>query len=339
MKAEASANTFPVGGEISITSINLSEPVTIKANFDDWETDQLKPGNRLYSKQVARAGARINRLQIGYSKHLYYYLNFSEDTARLHFLERNDRLDQDKSTFNIHLDANNAEAEGLFLGYDLSWRGLTIGATLTYLKLQDVYYGQAFGFFDPAQSLDNQTQIVIDYAYPEDKIFERDVAPPEGSGLTLDMRVQYQWQAHAVSLVFNEVYSDLYWNTAPGSRIEGNINSLLSSNEAAVRFSNFRTRFHQRLPIHTEAKYRYRFNSQLGVGMNYEKLDDKTWWKWVGDWHIANNWTGSLLWAPSDDIFGVQIQHPNFLLGLESDSSDYRESHYLKLQMIAKAVF
>ena len=258
LNAAASANSFPIGGEVSITSINLSEPVTIKANFDDWETDELKSGNRLYSKQVARAGARINRFQIGYSKHLYYYLNFSDDTARLHFLERNDRLDQDKSTFSIHLDANNAEAEGLFLGYDFSWKGLTVGATLTYLKLQDLYYGEASGFFDPAETLDNDTYLMIDYAYPEDRIFERDVAPPEGNGLTLDLRAHYQWQAHSASLAINEAYSDLYWNTAPGSLIEGNINSLRSNSEAAIRFSNFRTRFHQRLPIHTEAQSRRR---------------------------------------------------------------------------------
>lgn len=339
LNSTAIASPFPVGGEVSITSINLSEPVTIKANFDDWETDELKPGNRLYSKQVARAGVRINRFQIGYSKHLYYYLNFSNDTARLHFLERNDRLDQDKNTFNIHLDANNAEAEGLFLGYDFSWKGLTVGATLTYLKLQDLYYGEASGFFDPAETLDNGTYLRIDYAYPEDRIFEREVEPPEGNGLTLDLRAQYQWQAHSASLAINEAYSDLYWNTAPGSLIEGNINSLRTNNEAAIRFTNFRTRFHQRLPIHTEAQYRYRLNPQFGAGVNYEKMDNKKWWKWVGDWHITNSWTGSILWAPTDDIFGVQIKHPNFLIGLESDSSDYRESHYLKLQMLARVLF
>lgn len=335
----ATAKSFPVGGEIGITSINLSEPVTIKANFDDWETDELKSGNRLYSKQVARAGVSINRFQFGFSKHIYYYLNFSADTARLHFLERNNRLDQDKSTFNIHLDANNAEAEGLYLGYDFSWNGLTVGATLTYLTLEELYYGEAVGFFDPAQTLDNRTQIVIDYAYPEDRIFEKDVAPPEGNGLTLDVRAQYQWREHSARLTINEAYSDLYWNTAPGSRIEGNVNSLRSSNEAAIRFSNFRTRFHQRLPIHTDAQYRYRLHPQFSAGINYEKMDNKKWWKWVGDWHIGSNWTGSLVWAPSDDIFGVQIQHPNFLFGLESDSSDYRDSHYLKLQLLARVMF
>ncbi len=335
----ASANTFPIGGGIGITSINLSEPVTIKANFDDWETNELKRGNRLYSKHVARVGAHINRFQIGYSKHLYYYLNFSNDTARLHFLERNGRADNHKATYNIHLEANNAEAEGMYLGYDFSWNGLTVGATLTYLKLQDLYYGKAFGFFDPAQTLDNNTYIVIDYAYPEDRIFEREVAPPEGSGLTLDIRLRYQWREHSARLAINEAYSNLYWNTAPGSLIEGNVNNLINNNEAAIRFSHFRTRFHQTLPIHTEAQYRYRLNTRFGTGLDYEKLDNKKWWKWVGDWYMTDKWTGSLLWAPRDGIFGVQVEHPNFLIGLESDSSDYRKSHYLKLQLLARIIF
>lgn len=333
------ARSYPIGGGIGITSVNLSEPVTIKANFDDWETDKLTSGNRLYAKQVARTGVNINRFQIGVSKHLYYYLNFSNDTARLHYLERNGQLDTDKSTFNIHLDANNAEAEGLFLDYEFSWNALSVGATLTYLKLQDLYYGYAQGFFDPAQTLNNNTYLIIDYAFPEDRIFEKDVAPPEGNGITLDIRMHYQWQAHSASLVIGEAFSDLYWNTAPGSLIEGNINSLISNNEAAIRFSNFRTRFHQRLPVHTEAKYRYRLTSPFGVGWDYEKLDNKRWLKWVGDWHITNKWTSSLLWVPDEGIIGLHLKHPNFLFGLESDSMDYRKSHYLKLQLLARVMF
>src|SRR5690606_39253867 len=206
---------------------------------------------------------------------------------------------------------------------------------LTYLKLQDLYYGEAFGFFDPAQTLDNNTYIVIDYAYPEDRIFEREVAPPEGNGLTLDIRAHYQWQEHSARLMINEAYSDLYWNTAPGRSIDGNINNLRATTDAAIRFSNFRTRFHQSLPIHSEAQYRYRLNTRFSAGVDYERLDNKKGWKWVGDWHMTNNWTGSVLWAPTDDIFGVQIKHPYFLIGLESDSSDYRKSHYFKLQLLA----
>lgn len=333
------ASPFPIGGEISLNSINLSEPVTIKANFDDWETDELKSGNRLYSKQVARTSVILNRVHIGYSKHLYYFLNFSDDTARLHYLERNGGLKQEKSTYDIYLDANNAEAEGLHLGYTASWRGLTVKTTLTYLNLQDLYYGEAYGLFDPSETMNNQTRITIDYAYPEDRIFERDVDPPEGNGVTIDVNLRYEWRDHLVNLDIGEAYSDLYWNTAPGSRIEGNINRLLSSNEAAIQYSHFRTRFHQRLPVHTELSYRYRLQGRFGTGVDYEKLDRKKWLKWVGDWHINNQWTGSLTWAPEEHIWGLRIAHSNFLFDLETDDTDYRKSHFLKLQFMARLVF
>lgn len=333
------ASPFPIGGQINLSSINLSEPVTIKANFDDWETDEFKPGNRLYSKQVARTSLILNHVQIGYSKHLYYFLNFSSDTARLHYLEQNGGIKQDKSTYDIYLDANNAEAEGLHIGYTASWRGLTVKTILTYLNLEDLYYGEAYGFFDPAQTMDNRTNITIDYTYPEDRIFDRHVDPPEGNGLTLDISLNYEWGKHFIDLDIGEAYSDLYWNTAPGTRIEGNINRLLSDDEAAIRFSHFRTRFHQRLPVHTQLSYRYRFQERFGAGVEFEKLDQKDWLKWVGDWHISNRWTGSLTWAPDDEIWGVRIAHPNFLFDLATDDTDYRESHYLKLQFMARLVF
>jgi len=117
----------------------------------------------------------INHFQLGYSKQLYYFLNFSSDTARLHYLERNGDADQEKGVYNIRLDANNAEAEGMYLGYTFSWKDLRVNTILTYLNLQDLYYGQASGTFDPAVTTDNDTNILIDYAYPEDKIFDRDV--------------------------------------------------------------------------------------------------------------------------------------------------------------------
>lgn len=335
----AIATPFPIGGELSISSINLSEPVTIKANFDDWETDELKPGNRLYSKQVARTSLILNHFQIGYSKHLYYYLNFSNDTARLHYLEQNGGLGREKGTYNIYLKANSAEAEGLHLGYTVSWRGLTVKTILTYLTLQDLYYGEASGFFDPAGTLNNQTNIVIDYAYPEDKIFDRPVDPPDGNGVTLDINVQYEWREHHVNLNIGEAFSDLYWNTAPGSRIEGNINRLVSNDGPTFQYSHFRTRFHQRLPVHTELSYRFQLEERFGTGVDYEKLDRKDWLKWVGDWHINQHWTGSLTWSPEDHIWGLQIAHPNFLFGLETDDTDYRKSHFLKMQLMARLVF
>lgn len=328
------ANAKPsFGTEVNISSISLSEPVTIKTNFDDWETDEeLKPGNRLYSKQVARAGFTINRVHLGYTKQLYYYLNFSHDTALLHYRERNN-IKHDKTTFDIYLNANNAEAEGFYLGYTVEWKGLSVNATLNYLDLEELYYGEAFGFFDPAETASNRTEITIDYAYPEDRIFDRPVDPPEGTGITLDLNIQYSWREHSFAALIGEAYSDLYWNTAPGSRIEGNLNSLLSDDEAAIRYSHFRAQIHQRLPVHTQLHYRYRLNPQFSAGLNHEKLDNKRWTTWAGDWHITPKWTGSVLWNPDDSIWGLQIKHPHFAFGLASDSSDYRKSHYLKLQL------
>ncbi len=319
------------GGGISVTSINYSEPVSIKANFDDWETDAFKPGNQLYAKQVARAGVSYGNLEVGYSKHLYYYLNFSADTALLHYLERNRRLAQNKDRLNLYLNANNAEGEGVYLGYKLKWRNFEVGAKLTYLSLQDLYYGEASGVFDPAPSLANSTQISIDYAYPEDRLFERPVEPPEGNGVTLDLHLQYQWGEHYFAADIGEAASDLYWNTAPGSRVEGNLNDLSISEDAAVRFSHFRTRFHQRLPVHTEVQYRYTLLPQLSAGLEFQQLDDKRWGKLAAHWRFGENWVTSLKWAPADSVWGLRLQHPYLLLDLETDSADYKKSHYLKL--------
>lgn len=331
----ARSETARLGAGFSISSVSYSEPVSIKANFDDWETESFQSGNQLYSKQVARIGMSYSNIELGYSKHLYYYLNFSPDTALLHYLERNGRLSQNKRPLDLYLNANNAEGEGIFLGYNFDWRNLRVGAKLTYLSLQDLYYGEAYGRFDPGQSTSNSTHIIIDYAYPEDRIFERNVLPPEGTGVTLDINMEFDWQQHWAAANIGEALSDLYWNTAPGSRIEGDLNDLFLREDAAVKFSHFRTRFHQRLPVHTELKYRYRLAPSFSTGFEYEKLDAKDWKKIVADWHMGNSWTGTLKWVPADSAWGIRINHPYFLLDLETDSSDYRKSHFLKLVLSA----
>lgn len=319
--------------DLAVHSINYSEPVTLKANFDDWRTDDFRDGNRIYSKHVARVGAGADGLIIGHSTNLYYFLNFSADTALLHYLDKNNRLSQHGEALDLHLNANNASGQGLYVSYTHQWQNLEFGARLNYLQLDDIMFGEAQGDFDPGKTLTNNTNLMIDYAYTEDTLFDRPVPKPRGSGMTLDVFFNFQWRQHLMQLQIAEAWSRLEWDSVAGSYIEGDLGNLQNRSDAAIRYRHFNGRFSQYLPVHTELNYRYTLLSDVALGFEYESLDRQDWQKLVATWHAPFDVRASLKWSPEDGIWGLHIQHPYVIWALETDSSDYRESRYLKLTL------
>lgn len=328
-----------VGVDLRVTSINYSEPVTLIGNWRRWRTDFFTPGNRVYSKQTARMGLSYRNWAVGYSRNLYYFLNFTEDASQLLYLERNGQLREQQEVLDIYFRANNAAGQGAYLRYSGQWRNLEFATTATYLTLNDLTYGEGEGVFDPGKPLANNTHMVIDYAFRKDRIFREPVAPPQGRGLTLDVQLGWNWQEHRLDLTLEEIYSRIQWNTAPGTRIEGNFQDLQLRDDALVKYSHFRAKFDQTLPIHSLLSYRYRVPWDLSFGIEYERIDRKEWRKVVADWHLPRNWTASFRWTPEESLWGVGLQHPYVALSLEVDTLNYRRSHYLRGGAVLRMVF
>ncbi|MBX2858636.1 MAG: hypothetical protein KTR17_08235 [Cellvibrionaceae bacterium] len=59
-----------------LESSNYSQAVPITANFDQWQTDNFAQGERIYSKQLAYAGAAIGNTRFDFHSRLHYYLDF-----------------------------------------------------------------------------------------------------------------------------------------------------------------------------------------------------------------------------------------------------------------------
>lgn len=319
--------------DMAVTSINFSEPVTLKANFDDWKTEDFRTGTRIYSKHVARFGIGADGLTFGHSTNLYYFLNFSADTARLHYLDKNNRLDQQDEPLDLFINANNARGDGLYVGYTHQWRGIEVGARVNYLQLNDIMFGEAEGYFDPGKALTNNTSLMIDYAYTEDRLFDRDVPDPTGRGFTIDLSLKVDWRDHLLQVQISEAYSRLKWKAASGSYVEGSLSNLQGSEEAAIRYQHFRGGFSQYLPVHQELRYSYRPIAQAAMGFEYETLDRQQWSKIVATWHAPFQLAASIKWAPDDSIWGLHLEHPNVVWILESDSANYNKSRYLKFSL------
>lgn len=322
-----------------LSSTNVSEPVPIKANFDDWQTDDYESGDKLYSKHIARAGIGWDRWALGFTKQHYYYLNFSEDTALLHYLDKNDRLSQSKEVLQLDLRANDVEGQGAYLAYERPISDFTFSVTLNYLSLRKLMYGEAEGVFDPRKDLENTTRLIVDYAYHEDKIFDRPVTPPKGHGVTLDMAVHWQKHNHRVEWLVEELYSLFKWQSVPASFVSGTVNTLDSAGAASVQFRHFQSRIRQQLPSHSDLHYTYTLKQRFLLGAGWETLDRLSWHRLRVGWQSKKAGRLMLSFDPQSGLLGFAYTHPWVQFAIESDDSDEERSRILNLRLMTSVQF
>lgn len=324
-----------LGVELYLRSSNRSEPVPIKANFDDWQTEDYRSGKKLYAKQIARSGLTYGDFSLGYTRQLYYYLNFSPDTALLHYLDKNNQLDDFKGRLALGLTANNAEGEGFYIGYNRKYGDFNFSATLSLLSLRNLMLGEATGVFEPGETLQNSTNIHIDYAYHEDKILDRQVQPPKGRGGTLDVAAGWQRGDHRVFMEIEELYSLLQWDRAPASVINGSVDALSSGDQAVLRYRHIYSRIRQHLPSQSRAGYSYAWQGRYLLGLEWEQVDHQSWQKLMIGVRGSGWGQARLTLAPDDKILGVVLDTPLIKFSLESDSLNARESRVLNFSMFA----
>lgn len=336
--AESSSLQRPekLSWDFYLSSLNLSEPVPIKENFNDWQTEKFKPGKRIYTKQLARMGFSTANYSFGVSQHYYYYLNFSEDTALWQYMEKNDLLELYKEELELSLDANHTYGRGVYLSRSFSWKEpswgeFSINTTLSYLDLKKITYGTLEGLYDPHLDLDNNTHFTLDYAYSEERLLDRDVEPPSGKGLTLDLAIRWQWQKHLLEANIEELYSSMRWRSAPASKITGDVGNLSQREEGVITLNEFYSKIDQHLPIHSKVNYDYQAYPNFYVGGEYEGVDSKDWFKLKLSWKNSYNYIFSISHNINDAGWGIGVKKQRFVLALESDSTNFDRAHLLKL--------
>lgn len=326
--------------DFEISSLNYSEPVFIKDNFDDWKTEHFFPGNRIYTKQLVRSGLLVDKnYGVGISAHYYYYLNFSEDTSLWHYLNKNDQLEKNKRLLDIDLHANHSQARGIFLSKRFEWKEILINGRFTYLDLQDITLGSATGIFDPALSAANSSRIVVDYAYTEEKILDRVVPDQSGWGVTTDIYINWSNRSWRLDVALEEIYSSLYWDSVSASKLEGDLSNIERGNEAVLLVREFYSDIRQVLPTHSQFKADYLIDTVWAVGMGYESLDAQDWLSIRASRKFGETWSIDFYAVPKQSIFGLDIKSKYVDVHLAADDMEFDRSHYFRLELGFRAQF
>jgi len=325
-----------LGFHLSLQSLNYSEPVPVKANFDEWATDDFKNGERIYTKQSVHTGMSWENTTVGLNYRLHYYLEFSQDTALWYYLEENDedQLALLKRSLDIDLNANHVTARGFFVAQRFEWQSFVFNIRANYLKLDGLTYGRAWGSFDPSLDLENQTQLIVDYSYDdEESILDRQVDAPSGTGWIFDYSIFWEDDKHSALLQVDEAWSRLEWDAAPASRIQGNLVDLKIRRDAALQFEEFYSELDQSLPSHSRFTYMYQMHEHYSLGIDTEAIAEKRWNRFIVQSREWNNISATLAFTPDDDTTKIALSSHFFDFSIESDKLNFDDARTFNLSL------
>ena len=199
----------------SLDSFAYSEPIAIKAIFDDWDAP-LHTGEIAFAFARAEIGVGWNQWRLGVFRRYDYYYEFTPDTAYLkHSSENNLQLNTGEQ-LDIYLKANTIIANGLSLSHTLIMEDVSFGIRVSYLKGRNLTSGSLAGNAEVLAENDYDLVFDVDYYYSEDDLFDREVIAPEGDGYSIDINIDWNlgdnWN---FNLTANDLLAKIFWKDAP----------------------------------------------------------------------------------------------------------------------------
>ncbi len=198
-------------------SFSYSETVSIKSSFHSWKGDDFDSGERQWTWNWFEVGVRYKHWGVGLLQRYDYDLRFSQETAEFFWLTKNKRELPTGRKYSLDLQANAIHSTGLRISFtDSLTDSFNYNFGLSYLQASYTLNGQIEGDATAINDSDYDFQGVVDYAYTEDPLFDRQVKAPEGKGFSIDFMFDYQvtqkvhWQ-----LQVRDLLARLYWENSP----------------------------------------------------------------------------------------------------------------------------
>jgi hypothetical protein len=194
-----------------------SESKSIKSIADSNWNVELQPGDVSFSTDRVEAGVSLGRWQLGYIKRYDYYFEYSPETADgVHKVKNKTPLVPGEQ-FDLFLDANTMVSDGLRITFNQEYsQSFSYGVSVSYLRGELFNDGSLSGQAEVITDKEYEFSFDVDYYYSEDKLFDREVDPPQGRGYAVDLvfgwqlsdKLKFGFQAY-------DILTRMYWEDAP----------------------------------------------------------------------------------------------------------------------------
>lgn len=311
--------------KIAFDTFNHSEAIPVLSLVDNSWQGKYREGDTVTSHSRLTFSASKDNWSIGLASRFDYLVNHSSDTALLFYQDKHDiKTDQQ---YNVSLSANHLFARGIFATWQQQYKNINYDITLNLWQGTHSTYGTIKGQVNSNQQGDLYGELLVDYSYSKDILFDRPEQESVSYGYSVDLNALWQPYSNiSIQVSFIDVINQFLWRDVTHTKVTILNSEQRNKAEALLLGKEDLVNVTQRLPVQSTFSIYYHLkNSQLNMGakqLNYQ------WYPWLGYQYNTKGAWGTL---------GVELMPSINALKLNVDKKDWGVSLMFDQLTMAKA--
>jgi len=318
-----------------------SDTVSISDALDDWEGDDFTSGKQQWAWSWLEIGVKYQHWGVGFVQRSDFDLRFSKDTAELYWRSANKKPLPLGRAYSTALDANGLKASGLRLMFADAWgESAHYSFGLSYLRATYILDGSMGGAANVVNESDYEFELLIDYHYTEDSLFDRTVDEPSGQGFAIDAEFNYQFsEATSIDIQVRDLFANVYWSESPytegratSERKEYDENGYVSINPALTGFEGIDSQYVQRLSPRWHAQLSHSFIGPYGALLQYRHQYGRSLFALGATLSVGQGAVSSSYW-PMQNLIEIDWRYRKLRFSIAADQLDKSELKSVWLSM------
>ncbi len=317
-----------------------SETVVLGAYERDWQGSTYRPGERAYALAYAESGVRYRGWGLGRVWQRYQRLRFSESAARLYYRVQNSLPLSNAAPYAVDVRLRSFAANGLrVFASPVQTRRWRLSLGVTRLYAYDLLEGRLQGAVQANGPRDYTFQdLMLDYVYARDAVFDRQVRAPRGQGWAFDARIGWRPGPRLrLDLHLRDLAGRIDWFDAPhtAARVESD-NRRYDENgylrvDPTLSGRHDQLDYRQRLPWFGRLRLEAGSPSRAAV-LEVVRSGVKS-FVLLGLSRRLGGWWAQVLYRPDRRAPALRLARGGFSLGLASDALDWARARYLSIEL------
>lgn len=329
-----------------IEAFSYSQAVPVEAAFNDWRGSFYGGASALlYSK--AEAGVAGRHWRFGLLSRLDYQLQFSPDAAEFyHRISNRQNLDIGRD-YVIDITGKHFFGSGFRLGYQHTpLPGVTLEFGLSYLEGQRLIDGTLTGRTRAIAPNDYQFDLMANYYYSRDVLFQRQVDAPSGQGYSTDLRLAWEPNEDLrAQLTVTDLLARVRWQEVPYTQASGASATKEYDEQGYVRFKPLLSGiegnqdYTQKLPTRANLSAQYSLTRRFSALGNIFYTEPRTFSSVGLAWQPASGieWQG--LYNTTIQSYTLRAGTRQWRVGATTDTFDFKQSRALGAELQFNQLF
>lgn len=214
----------------------ISQAFAIRQILNDLQGNTPDQGWYSAGHSFSQIGFEYHRWTLALASRQDYHIKHHPDTSELLYAYKNRHPINDEQRRTVYLEARSVQAEGVTMAYRQPLgRGLTTELRVGVWRGDRALDGSAEGHLQTAQDLPSG-QLALDYRYSKDALLERPFRAQAGSGLSLDVQMQWapspNWE---MNWRIDDVFTRFSWDGLGQTQVQADSNLLRYDEQGRLR--------------------------------------------------------------------------------------------------------